>query len=159
MSWMQQRQVERYSMYHLSMTRPKANDAVPRGSLVTRTGAGIRVTCLTLIVLGLVMVVMAGCSRVDQDIEGVWYRSVEDLDVFLSFEKETFWLRVGSGSRQMVGRYEIEGDTLKLVDEDCGEAVGSYLLKKAEGRITFTLIEDACEGRTSVLQGEWVQKE
>lgn len=140
-------------------TRRNRNDAVLPGLQVARTEAGIRVICMTLLAVGLLTVMMASCSKVDLEIEGVWYRSVEDMDVYLSFDQEAFWLRVGSGSRQMVGRYDIEGDTLKLVDEDCGDAEGTYRLKKSEGRITFTLIEDACEGRASVLLEEWVQKE
>ena len=121
--------------------------------------AGIRSIYLTIITAILLMIMMTSCSKVDVDIQGEWYRSVEGLDVYLSFEQETFWLRVGSGSRQMAGGYEIKEDILKVVDEDCGEIEGVYRLTKAEGMITFSIIEDACEGRASVLRGEWVQKE
>jgi hypothetical protein len=93
------------------------------------------------------------------DIEGAYHRPFDDLDASLTFEIESFRLRVGSGSRQVVGRYEIRGETVKLLDEDCGDVEGVYRVRKAEGRITFILIEDACEGRLSVLEGEWAQNE
>jgi hypothetical protein len=156
---MQHSYEEESSMFLLSKIHLIANNGVPRKWGISLMEAELRVVCVTSIVLCLLTVPIASCSKVDMDIEGVWYRSVEDLDVLLSFEKETFWLRVGSGSRKVDGRYNIEGETIRLIDEDCGDAEGIYRLTESGGRVTFTLIEDVCNGRRFVLQGEWEQKE
>jgi hypothetical protein len=107
----------------------------------------------TMIVL---VVLCTGCVRDDVNVVGVWGRKIEEYLVRLSFDGgETFTLQVGESDRKINGVYELRGDVILLVDDDCGEIEGKYRVRAQEDAAIFGVLNDACDGRVQVIAGEW----
>ena len=99
---------------------------------------------------------LAACVKNDVLVVGVWEQQIDEFLVRLTFnEDETFFLQVGDRSRNFGGEYQIRGEVILLMDDDCGEFEGKYKVLLREDSVTFSLLNDACEGRVSVVVGEW----
>ncbi len=97
-----------------------------------------------------------GCVHNDVNVIGAWERQIDEYLVRLSFAgDETFILQVGDSNRSINGEYELRGDVIMLVDDDCGEVEGKYRVRAQEGSATFIVLNDACDGRVQVVVGEW----
>jgi hypothetical protein len=108
----------------------------------------------------MLLFILAGCVTEDVSVAGVWEQRIEEYVVRLTFiEDGTFYLQVGDRSRTIEGEYKTRGDVIMLTDSDCGDSEGKYRIKTREGSISFSLLNDACDGRESVVVGEWKQVE
>ena len=72
---------------------------------------------------------------------------------------------VASDGKPVVeGTYKVTGDEIAITDVKgpmaCGEGqVGKYKWKLEEKKLTFTKVEDECEGRAGALTGQtWMQE-
>ncbi len=101
---------------------------------------------------------LAGCVRGDVHVAGIWERQIEEYLVRLSFDgEENFVLQVGERSRSISGRYSMRGDVIVLVDDDCGDVEGKYRVEMQETSASFSVLNDACDGRQEVVDGEWLK--
>lgn len=106
--------------------------------------------------VAMIMCMLAACVKEDVSVAGVWEQQIEEYVVRLTIkEDETFFLQVGDRSRKISGEYQIRGDVIMLVDDDCDESEGKYRVNIREGSLKFSLLNDACEGRVNVVAGEW----
>ena len=104
----------------------------------------------------ILILILAACVKNDVLVIGVWEQQIDEFVVRLTFNEDaTFFLQVGDHSRNISGEYQIRGDVILLMDDDCGEFEGKYRVRLRDGSVTFSLLNDACEGRVSVVVGEW----
>jgi hypothetical protein len=110
--------------------------------------------------LAMIAIMLAACVKADISIAGTWEQQIEEYVVRLKFnDDKTFFLQVGDQSRKIDGEYQIRGDVILLMDDDCNDFEGKYRAIVREDSVTFSLLNDACEGRVSVVVGEWKKVE
>ncbi|NIS81450.1 MAG: hypothetical protein GTO14_14885 [Anaerolineales bacterium] len=101
-----------------------------------------------------------GCYRSGVELVGTWERRIDSYEVRVIFDNDgTFQLQVGDRARTIDGVYEVEDDIIVISDEDCEEFEGKYRVERDAYTLTFFALNDACEGRTQVLTGNWGFKE
>ncbi len=102
------------------------------------------------------MLILAACGKDNVSVAGDWERQIDEYIVRLNFNTdETFILQVGERSRTINGKYDVRGNVVLVVDEDCGEIEGKYRVEVRGNTATFSVLNDACEGRVVVVDGEW----
>lgn len=104
----------------------------------------------------IILFVVCACVKENVSIVGVWERQIDGYIVGLSFsEDETFFLQVGERDKVLFGEYEIRGDVILLIDDDCDDIEGKYRVETQESITRFRVLNDACEGRVEVVAGDW----
>ena len=93
-------------------------------------------------------------------IAGTWVR--EGTTVMITFDKEGKYQVdfTGDGEINVWGACEIKKETLIFNDEKgmASEFPGEYKWSITENKLTFTLINDPTDGRSSLLTGVWIRK-
>jgi len=111
---------------------------------------------VVLFVALVLILILVACAKDNVSVAGFWERQIDEYIVRLSFDAdETFSLQVGERSRTISGEYDVRGNVILFVDDDCGEIEGKYRVEVRGNSATFSVLNDACEGRIEVVNGEW----
>ena len=108
------------------------------------------------LVLALLAVRSHGQSLVNTNLRTYIGDPVND-SVTLHIKPDSSFVTLASGAVVVRSHCKISGDTLSLDDYDgqfmCPNSVGRYKLTKTGNIISFTLIDDPCDGRAQSLGG------
>ncbi len=108
--------------------------------------------CIAIVLI----LLLTACGKDNVSVAGVWERQIDEYIVRMNFNTdETFILQVGERSRTISGEYDVRGNVVLFVDDDCGEIEGKYRVGVRGNTATFSVLNDACEGRVEVVNGEW----
>ncbi len=134
--------------YYLIVERC-ANDKHNSGDLLKKL--------LFVLFIAMVLILMlAACGKDNVSIAGVWERQIDEYIICLNFNTDgTFILQVGERRRTISGKYDVRGNVVLFVDDDCGEIEGKYRVGVRGNTATFSVLNDECEGRVDVVKGEW----
>jgi hypothetical protein len=111
---------------------------------------------LVLFAAMVLLLMLTACGKDDVSVVGVWERQIDEFIVRLNFNAdESFILQVGERSRTISGNYDVRGNVILFVDDDCGEIEGKYRVGVHGNTATFIVLNDECEGRVEVVNGEW----
>jgi hypothetical protein len=93
---------------------------------------------------------------------GVWQKLVSGRMVIRTFMADGKVQSDFSGDSEIDiwGYYKVRGNQVEF--RDIGGAAcntpGRYMFKISDGKLTFTLLDDSCTGRSSGLSGIWVKQ-
>lgn len=113
-----------------------------------------------LITLGIFLsAILAACSTQQTEFTTGEFATTRILTNFMPDGKYTVYDRALDSFDVTDGHYTIDGNKLTLVDgndQGCGADVGQYTWDFDGERLSFELIEDACENRTEALSLRYV---
>ncbi len=86
---------------------------------------------------------------------GLWEKDdVDDLE-WLFKEGGSYLAGDLNPINPIVGRWELEGDTLHINDSACFDAFARYRILIDANTMSVELLLDECDGRGAVFPGEW----
>jgi hypothetical protein len=102
-------------------------------------------------------------AGIDEDLIGSWTRRVkfdgQEIRIRWTFKEDgSCTIRMGGGGQggdTLDCEFTATGTDFTITDEDCGRVLGVYTYVVAEKSLTFTLVEDSCDGRDEAIPGEW----
>jgi len=102
-------------------------------------------------------------AGIDEDLIGSWTRRVkidgQEIRLRWTFKEDgSCTIRMGGGGQggnTLDCEFTATGTDFTITDEECERALGVYTYVVAEKSLTFTLVEDSCDGRDEAIPGEW----
>jgi hypothetical protein len=113
----------------------------------------------TIMLCGLLFSLM--CHLNAQSINNTWKAYIADPindTAIFHIDSDSSFIASAKGGFMIRTRCNISGDTLTILDygteqQSCPDAKGTYKIKSDGKSLTFTLIDDSCEGRARALAG------
>ena len=96
-------------------------------------------------------------------IVGKWEKTIDTLmTIILEFKVHENGIGefvIGVGTEGLTGNYKIVGNEITFTDPECEGIEGKYQYEVDAQILKFTIIDDECEGRGTILSGIWTKVE